>query len=194
MIATPEIDPRIKRTRQLLFKALAELLMEKNFDAITMQDIAERSTLNRGTIYDHFADKFALLEAMVSGQFHELFHSRMGDATGTCQGTVRQLILTVCVFLGGLMSCCMGRQRPFEPVVESTVRTIVRRFLLEGLTMHGGKAKSQADAELRATAASWVICGTVLDWSRERKCAPDTLAEEVLELLAGILHLTAPTA
>ena len=187
---TTEIDPRIKRTRQLLFKALQELLAEKGFDAITMQDIAERSTLNRGTIYDHFADKFGLLEAMISEQFQQLFCARMGTATGTCQGAVRQLILTVCDFLGSLMAGCPEHQRPFEPVVESTVRTILRRFLLEGLKM-GGKAKSCEDAELRATAASWLICGTVFDWSRERKTPADALASEVLPLAAGILYLAA---
>jgi len=188
MTVATDIDPRIKRTRQLLFKALEELLAEKGFDAITMHDIAERSTLNRGTIYDHFADKFALLEAMIAQRFQELFCARMGDATGTCLGGVRQLILTVCDFLGALMSCCTEHQRPFEPVVESTVRTILRRFLLEGLTK-GGKAKSPEDAELRATAASWVICGTVFDWSRERKMPPDALADAVLPLVAGILYL-----
>jgi AcrR family transcriptional regulator len=188
MSTATDTDPRIKRTRQLLFKALQELLAEKGFDAITMGDLAERSTLNRGTIYDHFADKFALLEAMVAEQFQQIFCARMGNASATCLGSVRQLILTVCDFLGALMSCCMEHQRPFEPVVESTVRTILRRFLLEGLKK-GGKAKSQADAELRATAASWLICGTVFDWSRERKMAPDALADEVLPLVTGILYL-----
>jgi AcrR family transcriptional regulator len=189
MTATTELDPRIKRTRQMLFQALQELLAEKGFDAITVQDIAERSTLNRGTIYDHFADKFALLEAMISERFQELFGARMGNATGTCQGSVRQLILTVCDFLEGVMTCSSGHKRPFEPVVESTVRTILRGFLLQGLKMHGGKAKSCADAELRATAASWLICGTVFDWSRERKTPPDALADAVLPLVAGILYL-----
>lgn len=191
MTTATDIDPRIKRTRQLLFKALQELLAEKGFDAITMGDLAERSTLNRGTIYDHFADKFALLEAMIAEQFQEMFCTRMGTATGTCLGSVRQLILTVCDFLGALMSCCMEHQRPFEPVVESTVRTILRQFLLEGLT-HGGKAKSPEDAELRATAASWLICGTVFDWSRERRTTPDGLADEVLPLVVGILYLSTP--
>jgi len=101
---------------------------------------------------------------------------------------MRQMILTLCDYLGGLMKCATGRKRPFEPVVESTVRTIVRRFLLEGLSK-GGKTKSAEDADLRATAASWLICGTVLDWSREQKTTPDALADEVLPLVAGILYL-----
>src|SRR5689334_8984134 len=126
----PEIDPRIKRTRQMLFRALQELLVEKGFDAITMQHLADRSTVNRGTIYAHFKDKFALLAALVEENFRALFDARMNGTSGTCQESVKQLILAVCDFLGPLMQCSVEHQRPFEPIVESTVRTIVRNFLL----------------------------------------------------------------
>jgi len=36
-------DPRVKRTRKVLVHALGELLTEKRFSAITIQDIAERA-------------------------------------------------------------------------------------------------------------------------------------------------------
>ena len=46
MTAEPmKLDPRIRRTRQMLFKAFQDLLTEKTFQLITVQDIAERSTL-----------------------------------------------------------------------------------------------------------------------------------------------------
>ncbi len=80
--AVIDLDPRIRRTRQLLFRALAELLMEKSFDEISVQDIAERSTVNRATFYDHFTDKFALLEAKIAEDFRERFESRTGGHGG----------------------------------------------------------------------------------------------------------------
>ena len=70
-----KIDPRIRRTRQMLFQAFQDLLAEKTFDLISVQDIAERSTLNRATFYDHFTDKFALLEAM-TGRTSQGAHRR----------------------------------------------------------------------------------------------------------------------
>ena len=60
MPAVNEADPRVKRTRKLLEDALMELLAEKSFDAITVQDIADRSTVNRATFYTHFVDKYEL--------------------------------------------------------------------------------------------------------------------------------------
>lgn len=177
----------------MLFQALMELLAEKGFDAITMQDIADRSTLNRGTIYGHFEDKFGLLAALVEEKFKAIFESRMRGASGTCQESVKQLILTVCDFLSSLISCHEKHHRPFEPIVESTVRTIVRNFLLEGLR-HSKKVTSCSDAELRATAGSWAICGTVVEWSRTRSTSAEELAKAVLPLVSAGLLLaeTAP--
>lgn len=55
-------DPRVKRTRQLLMQAFMELLKEKkDISSISVQDIAERATLNRATFYAHFEDKYAFL-------------------------------------------------------------------------------------------------------------------------------------
>lgn len=56
-----KIDPRVKRTRQLLRQALMDLIPEKGYHAITIQDIADRATLNRATFYLHYRDKDDLL-------------------------------------------------------------------------------------------------------------------------------------
>ncbi len=191
MPAEPDLDPRVKRTRQMLFQALEELLHEKGFDAITMQHIARRSTLNRGTIYAHFQDKFALLAAFVEEKFLAIFQARMAGASATCQQSVTQLILTVCDFLGPMIACSQELQRPFEPIVESTVRTIVRNFLLAGLR-RSPRVTSCTDAELRATAASWAICGTVVEWSRAHASSAEELANAVLPLVSAGLLLDPP--
>ena len=84
-----KLDPRIRRTRQMLFKAFQDLLAEKTFELITVQDIAERSTLNRATFYDHFTDKFALLEAMMGERFRTLIAARMAGNEGTCEEIIK---------------------------------------------------------------------------------------------------------
>ncbi len=68
-------DPRIRKTRQLFHDALLQLLGSKPFDDISVQDIADVATLNRATFYDHYTDKFSLLEAMIAGGFHKMLRS-----------------------------------------------------------------------------------------------------------------------
>src|ERR1017187_10670365 len=78
------LDPRVKRTRQMLQCALAKLLIEKEFDQISVQDITDAATLNRATFYDHYDDRFALLECLVGSRFSELLVQRGVRFDGTC--------------------------------------------------------------------------------------------------------------
>jgi len=82
--ACEKLDPRIRRTRQLLQGALRTLMQHKGFDEISVQDITEAATVNRATFYDHYTDKFALLDAMVGSGFHLLLHERKVRYDGTC--------------------------------------------------------------------------------------------------------------
>jgi AcrR family transcriptional regulator len=172
---TTKLDPRIRRTRQLLFEAFQNLLAEKSFHLITVQDIAERSTLNRATFYDHFTDKFALLEAMMGERFATLIDARMAGNDGTCQAALRPLILAACDFLAEVSSGCQKQQRQFEPIVESQVKTLIRESLLVGLCSYGAK-----NPELKATMVSWAIAGAAFQWSREKKISAEQLADAVL--------------
>jgi AcrR family transcriptional regulator len=65
-------DPRVIRTRQLLRDALLDLLAEKSFETITVQDITEKALLNRATFYLHYADKHDLLAQMTQDILDEL--------------------------------------------------------------------------------------------------------------------------
>ncbi|MCY9513370.1 TetR/AcrR family transcriptional regulator [Paenibacillus apiarius] len=65
-------DRRVKRTKRKIRRALIELMNEKEFGAITVQDIAERADINRGTFYLHYQDKYDLFERSVDDILEEL--------------------------------------------------------------------------------------------------------------------------
>ena len=68
-------DRRIQRTREVLQKALIELISERGYDAITIQDIVDRANVGRTTFYLHYSSKEELFmschKAIVS-EFHSL--------------------------------------------------------------------------------------------------------------------------
>jgi len=184
MHAPAALDPRVKRTRQLLYRAFMELLAEKGFEAITVGDITSRSTLHRTTFYSHFTDKFALLETMIGDDFQAVLDTRLANA-GNCQEGLRQLILAVCDFFDKVASGCQKHQRQFEPIMETRIKAIVRDFLLQGPLR---ETASDPDAHLRATMASWSICGAALEWSRTKPNTTDALAASMLPLVTHTLH------
>ncbi len=65
-------DRRIRRTRHLLGAALVELMLEKPYEAITIQDILDRADVGRSTFYSHYTDKDNLLMSEISRVIHAL--------------------------------------------------------------------------------------------------------------------------
>lgn len=56
-MADDKIDRRVQRTRELLRNALMQLVNEKGYDSVTIQDITERANLGRTTFYLHYESK-----------------------------------------------------------------------------------------------------------------------------------------
>jgi len=57
----PKMDRRVQRTLQSLRTALLELIKEKNYDEISIEEITERANVGRATFYLHYKDKEDLL-------------------------------------------------------------------------------------------------------------------------------------
>jgi AcrR family transcriptional regulator len=55
------VDRRVARTSNLLQDALVALIIDKGYDAITVQDILDKANVGRSTFYAHFLDKHDLL-------------------------------------------------------------------------------------------------------------------------------------
>jgi AcrR family transcriptional regulator len=67
-----KVDRRIIKSQQAIKMALIELMSEKSFDNITIQDISDRANVNRGTIYLHYLDKFDLLDKIVEEHINNM--------------------------------------------------------------------------------------------------------------------------
>jgi len=56
-----KIDARVRKTRDALGDALVELMQQRPFDSITVQDVLDRANVGRSTFYSHYSDKDDLL-------------------------------------------------------------------------------------------------------------------------------------
>lgn len=67
------MDRREKRTYRAVYDAFAELLQEKPYSMITVQEIIQRADVGRSTFYSHFGTKDELLEQMCENIFRHIF-------------------------------------------------------------------------------------------------------------------------
>jgi AcrR family transcriptional regulator len=193
MLPNPDekLDPRVRRTRSLILQAFMELLPEKGFQAVSVQDIAEKAGINRATFYAHFPDKYALLDHSIQQGFRQEIEKRMLDACHYSDENLKSLIVTVCEFVSNANSHCAPSQPQFESLVEAQVKNQLQGLLEVWLEKEG----SIIDSKTAATAASWAIYGLVLQWTHDKnkkKPSAENFADQVLPLIAVNLRLAQP--
>jgi AcrR family transcriptional regulator len=156
-------DPRIRRTRKLLQGALGTLMQTKSFDEISVQDITEAATVNRATFYDHYTDKFALMEAMVGGGFHELLYERQLRYEAGCPAALGAIIQATCdFFIQAHSGGACDRQTAFQPIMDAAIVKAIQRLLMDGLQR--AQHPMSSSPQLIAAAVSAAICGGVKQW------------------------------
>src|ERR1700720_1364223 len=177
---TETTDPRILRSRRMLMEALLRLLTQKEFEDISIQEIADEATLNRATFYLHYADKNALLQAMTDARFRDLIERR-GITFTDCNGALRAIALGVCDYLAENTSC--PGQLARIPL-EGSIIPVVESMFKEGISRHA--LAPGVDAGLLATTAAWAVFGAARLWFQ----TPDRIPAE--EMAARIETMIGP--
>jgi len=182
-----QADPRVRRTRKLLQQALTDLLAEKSFHSINVQDVVDRATVNRATFYAHFPDKYALLDYVVGEWFRdELTRAELGS-TPFNTANLRTLIDTVLTVVRNFHGGCRPGDRDVQPMLETKLQTVLAEFLEDWL--RPASATPRAAARL----VSWTIFGSAMEWARETTVEDlDDRVDQILEFVLNGMGALAP--
>ena len=179
------MDPRVLRSRQMLMEALLRLLNRKEFDDISIQEIADEAALNRATFYLHYEDKNALLQAMTAARFGDLI-ARRGLSFTDCDGALRAIALGVCDYLAETTGC--PTQLAKMPLEDSMI-PVVEAMFLEGAAHH--EAAPGVDSALLATTAAWAIFGAARRWYQTPNRIPAEEMAAKIEAMVKPIFLNA---
>jgi len=140
-------DKRIRRTRDTLGDALVELIQEKSFDDITVQEILDRAGVGRSTFYTHYRDKDDLFLSDVE-EFFEMLSTTLTRRSAPAERLVP---------LAELLSHLADVRDFYEAVVASGkiadvqelgrgffARSIEERLRLAGVTGEPAQLAAQA--------------------------------------------------
>jgi AcrR family transcriptional regulator len=164
--------------------------MKKEFEDISVQEIADEATLNRATFYLHYPDKNALLQAMTESRFRDLIERRSITFTG-CNGALRAIALGVCDYLAESTSCPSQLARIS---LEGSIIPVVENMFKEGLALHGtapGGLAPGADAAMLATTAAWAVFGAARRWFQTPNRIPaEEMAARIEAMVSPVLFGT----
>jgi AcrR family transcriptional regulator len=184
MLSNPKeekLDPRVKRTRNLILQAFEALLAKKSFESISVQDVTDEAQINRATFYAHFPDKYALLDYSISQMFLQEIEKRMLNACHYTPDNLRILILAVCEFLSKMHSECAQPHQQFESLTEGTIKKIIFELLSHWLE----ETNSKISTEIPVTVATWAIYGLASLYSHNKKRPRlEKFVDEALPLVA----------
>ncbi|MFC9998001.1 TetR/AcrR family transcriptional regulator [Nocardia sp. NPDC127526] len=166
------MDRRVRRTRMALHIALIELMKERSYARITVQDIIDRADVGRSTFYAHYRDKDDLLVVSCTEHVREVISTELAAYDGD-----PPLLAPVAI----LFRLVGDHPDIYRPLIGQRANAVVlrsvRQMYAELLTEHLGPRLALEPADLAGTITylSWGLFGlqeAVMD-SQDPLTAPE---------------------
>lgn len=118
-------DRRVRRTRKSLHDALMELMLEKGYEAVTVQDLIDRADVGRSTFYAHFRDKDELLSSAV-----DQLRQSLVDRAPTVPDGQSPVSANVLAFSLPMLKHAQANHRLYQALVVKGGAAMVERLAL----------------------------------------------------------------
>lgn len=112
--ADAALDPRVERTRRVVLAATADLLVQRGFESLSIEEIAARSGVARSTIYRNWPDRADLLI--------EALQQHMEPATDPHTGDLRSDLTAVF----GVLARALDPSSPLGRILPSLLSAAER--------------------------------------------------------------------
>lgn len=182
-----------REARRKIFQAAFDLFREKGFEQTTIEEIAERADVGKGTVFNYFPRKTSLLAALAND-----WMSRLTEELGpveTWKGSTRNKLERVFRFLTNLTvedpdlarlalaESLRHLQDPRGIKEERGVReflAVTRTVLHEGQA--SGEIRKNLETEFAANLIESAFHRTLMIWLREQGSVEDLHAEIAAKL------------
>ncbi|MCQ4081536.1 TetR/AcrR family transcriptional regulator [Streptomyces sp. RB6PN25] len=192
-------SPRRQATRQKLYEAAVTLIAEKGFSSTTVDEIAERAGVAKGTVYYNFASKNDLFEELLRHGVGLLTASlrEAADSTEAAGGSqvdaLDAMIRAGLVFIARYPSFTQlyvaelwRTNRAWQStlmMVRQEAVAVVEKVLREAVD--GGELSDEIDVPLTASALFGMVLVAALDWQAFQ---PDRDIDDVHAALSRLLQ------
>lgn len=166
-MSTAKVDRRVRRTRELLRRALFSLIQEQGYDRITVQDLLDRADIGRSTFYAHYRDKDDLLLSSFEDIRSTLAAERKAaeQTTGAPSGFLQPLLV--------VFRHVEGHRHLWQPLAHKGGAEVVTRIMRDHVTdlvrehlrsQFPGLGRNQPQLEAAVQFVAGACLGLLLWW------------------------------
>jgi AcrR family transcriptional regulator len=185
---------KMQARRQEILLAMAAVLAEKDYDALTLEDVANQMNCSKAVIYYQFRSKEELYVELVA-QVLKMAADRLAEIVGSAEPPEVQLraAVTDLVRIGFLplnyAVLRTGRPSSIQPESRTYLRTLDRRYesMFTGIVERGIASGAVSGRNARLVAFTLIHgAHSVFKWYHAGgKLTPELLAEDVPAMLLG---------
>lgn len=182
-------DRRIIRTRRMIMEAFTLLMEEKGFEAITVRDLTEKADINRGTFYQHYKDKYDLLEQSEKEIFEGLkqivvtfWQNANNDVKIIKVDDLSPLIIQLFEFMGEnykLMKIFLGPNG--NPSFQNQLKAVIKDNLLHRFAPFLVEKNMMVPSDYLLAYVSSAHLGVIQHWL---ECGMDRSPEDVARIIS----------
>ena len=178
----------MRRTQRALREAFVSLVLERRYESVTVEDIAQRADVARATFYAHFADKDELLTTLfeeLTSEITERVTKVEGAPEAPRMNLVRELYEHAEAYRNLYLVCLRGAGdgRARAAYLEVIVRGATAVF---GERLRASKREPQLPLSLISRAYAGAHVALLEDWlEREDREPAEVMAERQTELLGN---------
>lgn len=186
----PKTDRRVQRTRDVLQQALIDLIGERGYDAVTIQDIVDRANVGRTTFYLHYNGKDDLFmrchETIASGfdSLHALSREELLSPEAP------RAMINVCRHL-------LGARVMLAPIFQSQDSLLILRRIRDQSAQHIEArlraAFAESDSAIPLDVLANYLAGAqiaLVQWWLEKRQphTPEDLAQAFHRVQRAVIH------
>lgn len=169
------MSSRSKATKARLFDAAIELIGEKGFTEVSVDEIVERAGVAKGTVYYHFVGKAELVEALIEDRLQPLaaeFKRAVSTNQDDPAAAIEAIVHAELAFIrdnssfGKLLITEMWREdrlwRQTLVRIRKDMGATIGKVIEHGIA--SGAFRTDIDPEFGASALFGMVATVALDW------------------------------
>lgn len=186
-----KLDMRVQKTYWALHQAFDELLAEKPFEQLTVNELCERAAIRRTTFYKHFADKYEYF-AFYAGEMTQSFRRQLPrPERETAADHLLKMSLSLLRFLNEHVQTVRTVQNSTVfPILVSILVDQIREDAAEVLCRESDGKRTKAEAEELAAFYAGGFANLLLGHLKKkpfiREAELEPLLKDLLERLTAM--------